>query len=128
MRAILLAGLMLAPVPALSETFDLSYLAAIGAQDLFSSRGVRLESAAQVLRQDRANFHRFNVRQPQDEWDPVLDDSDLRAAFEDALKAAAIDPETEAAVLAGRKLVLVELRSNTGGFDYARVVVPGETP
>lgn len=128
MRHLVLICALAMPGLAAAQEFNLSYLTAIGPQDLFNTRGARLDSAAGVLRQDRANYHRFAVRQPQDEWDPVLHDSDARDAFEDALDAAGIDPATEAAILSGGALVLVELRRGTGVFDYARVAVLGETP
>ncbi len=49
-----------------------SYVARLSAQDHFNSKGVRLESVAAIIRQDRANYHKFNLRDPEDTYDGVF--------------------------------------------------------
>ncbi len=61
------------------------YMAWIGPQDLVNSRGQRLNSAAQVIRQDRANFHHFGRRDPGDEWEPFFATPENRDWLERAL-------------------------------------------
>ncbi|WP_457606707.1 hypothetical protein [Nitratifractor sp.] len=43
-----------------------SYTARIGPYDHYSSRGLLLRDAAEILRQDRANYYRFGLRDPED--------------------------------------------------------------
>ena len=46
-----------------------SYVTFIGPNDHFNSKGGRLTEPWQIIRQDRANYHRFRVRDPGDEGD-----------------------------------------------------------
>lgn len=100
-------ALALWTVPATAQDIVL-YRAYIGAKDLVNSDGKKLTEAWQVLRQDRANYHRFAVRQPGDEADPLFADADQRAALEALVKASGLDKATRAAILKGN--VLVEVR------------------
>ncbi|URK87628.1 hypothetical protein LP421_06780 [Rhizobium sp. RCAM05350] len=45
------------------------YNAYIGEEDLYNSNGEALTEPWQVIRQDRANYHRYGVSQPGDEGD-----------------------------------------------------------
>lgn len=45
------------------------YIAVIGPNDLFSSKGVRLPSYAAVMQQDRANMHKFHLADADDGYD-----------------------------------------------------------
>ncbi len=45
------------------------YVAYLGTDDHYNSRGVRLTEPWQIVRQDRANFHRFGIRDRGDEGD-----------------------------------------------------------
>lgn len=53
--------------PTLGLRHGVRYHTWLGEQDRFNSRGVRLTTALQVLRQDRANLHRFNRGDARDE-------------------------------------------------------------
>jgi len=64
------------------------YKAVIGNNDLQNSSGANLTTLGSMLRQDRANYHKFSRRDPGDEFDPVLADEKERAAFESATNAA----------------------------------------
>ena len=70
----------LAPAAAAQETLA-TYFAALGSQDYFNSSGARLSTFAQVLQQDRANFHRFGLRDASDQGDPIFADRQARAAI-----------------------------------------------
>jgi hypothetical protein len=86
MRKFALAVMMSAPLlmssPALAESPVGRYVAYIGQDDLYNSNGVRLTEPWQVLRQDRANYHRFGVSQPGDEWYGFFGSIDNRAIME----------------------------------------------
>lgn len=46
-----------------------TYFTLIGPEDLYNSSGVRLTDAVQIVRQDRANVHRYGIRHEGDEMD-----------------------------------------------------------
>ena len=48
------------------------YNAYIGEEDIYNSYGERLSEPWQIIRQDRANYHRFGTSQPGDEGDSFL--------------------------------------------------------
>jgi hypothetical protein len=56
-----------------------SYYATISEADRRNSSGARLSDPGAVLQQDRANFHRFGIRQPGDQGDMFFASRDLRA-------------------------------------------------
>ena len=64
----------------------LRYRARIGPQDHLNSRGDELHSAGGILRQDRANVHRFGVRDSEDEVDSMFHDQERRSWLESALE------------------------------------------
>jgi len=59
-----------------------SYDAYLSRDDHFNSSGERLTTAAAVIRQDRANFHKFGLRDRGDEDDRFFDDVGNRAYLE----------------------------------------------
>ncbi|MBA4172089.1 MAG: hypothetical protein C0511_05410 [Hyphomicrobium sp.] len=61
------------------------YTAVIDEADLVSSSGTKLTTSGAVVRQDRANFHKFSRRDPGDQSDDVLFDPKKRAALERAV-------------------------------------------
>jgi hypothetical protein len=107
--AILAGTLGLGAVPALAEELIGSYVAYIGTQDLYNSKGGRLTAPWQVIRQDRANFHRFGVSQPGDEWDPFFGDYDNRAAMEQMIMQGYISPQASRDIMAGGATIFVEI-------------------
>jgi hypothetical protein len=108
MRALTLILLLLLPVPALAQGRVLAeYTARIGPQDHVTSQGVRLDTAAAVLRQDRANYHRFDNADPEDEGDDVFDDAHERARFERLLSRGIARPQTLRAIVNATPLVRV---------------------
>lgn len=105
--AFLAFALTMSPVHA--DSLIGSYVAFIGQDDLYNSRGARLTEPWQVLRQDRANFHRFGVSQPGDQWDPFFGDIDNRAAMERMVMNGRIDPSAARALVNGGAMVSVEI-------------------
>lgn len=87
-----IAALMIAlspvlPTPVMAEELIAEYLAWLDARDTVTSRGVKLKSFGAVLAQDRANFHRFGIRQDLDTDDPVFGSRDMREKLPDFYKA-----------------------------------------
>lgn len=64
------------------------YKTVIGNNDLQNSAGQNLQTLGGVLRQDRANYHKFSRRDHGDEFDPLLSDEKERAVLESAANAA----------------------------------------
>jgi len=118
MKVLAIATAALAAAPAVLSAQDLigSYVAYIGQQDLYNSKGARLSAPWQVLRQDRANYHRFGISQPGDEWDPFFGAIDNRAAMERMIMNGYINPQAARDVMNGGAMVTVEIygRGNTG--------------
>ena len=74
-----LFGLHLFALPASAENFMFSYNTLLSSTDAFSSKGAPLEGWCTLLQQDRANFHRFKKRDPEDEPDPFFNTPERRA-------------------------------------------------
>lgn len=74
-KQILLAsvlGVHAMATPASAEFLMFSYSTVLGRTDAFSSSGVPLQGLCEILRQDRANYHRFMKRDPDDGPDPFF--------------------------------------------------------
>lgn len=67
------------------------YLAFIGPEDMRSSSGQPVTTLGGVLQQDRANFHRFGIRHPQDEGDPIFANRASRAQIPQMVAAGGND-------------------------------------
>lgn len=80
-KHLILAVLLSTPLPLAAQEWNqlAYYVAYIGPQDMVSSSGQRVTSLGGVIQQDRANFHRFGLRDPRDESDPVFANRNLRA-------------------------------------------------
>ena len=99
------------------EVIVASYKAHLSAQDHFSSSGSRLSDAASVIRQDRANFHKFGLRDAQDQSDDFFANSSNREALEQMLKRGNISPGLSEAIINGRPFVIVKvIRTSTGPY------------
>jgi len=112
-----------APSMAQAQQAIASYVARLSTADHFNSNGERLTSAAAIIRQDRANFHRFGVRDPEDESDPFFADQDNRAALEQMLERGRAAPGVIDRVVNGTPLVRVEVhRSGSGPFIVVTLI------
>jgi len=92
--AIVLAAILAIGSPPSAQAQQLigSYVALLSEADHFNSNGQRLTSAAAIIRQDRANFHRFGIKDPQDEGDAFFADEGNRAALEQMLERGRAEP------------------------------------
>jgi S1-C subfamily serine protease len=95
-----------------------SYTALLSENDHFNSRGQRLTTAAAIIRQNRANFHRFGIRSPEDQDDPFFSDERNRAALEQMLDRGRADSRVIDRIVNGPPaLVRVDIfRSTSGPF------------
>ncbi|MBU1175005.1 MAG: hypothetical protein KKH72_06340 [Alphaproteobacteria bacterium] len=78
---VMLAGLM--PAAALAQGNVIAqYGAYLGSADHYNSNGAQLSEPWQVIRQDRANFHKFGIQDQWDEWDGLFANANNRAKLE----------------------------------------------
>lgn len=99
-----------------------SYVAVIGSQDRFNSSGTALTQVGQILAQDRANFHRFGVRQQGDTADRTFLTTEGRASIPALLGGGFVDPAATRAILGEQDApVLVEVLGSGGRVTRLRV-------
>ena len=113
-------GLALLALPAAAQSHLGTYTAWIGPDDLYNSSGQRLGQASQVLRQDRANVHRFGLVDHGDAFDPWFADANARAALEQALNRGGIDRNSAAMILQGGAWVQVDVYGSGNRIQAAR--------
>ena len=100
-----------------------SYRAFLSERDHFNSNGQRLTSAAAIIRQDRANFHRFGIRDPNDESDAFFADTDNRASLERMLERGHSTPGTISRIVNGTTLIRVDIyRTAAGPFVTVNIL------
>ncbi|MBN2907896.1 MAG: hypothetical protein JXJ18_14390 [Rhodobacteraceae bacterium] len=109
--------------PARAQDLLEQYVAQIGPHDLFNSNGARLWEPWQILRQDRANFHRFGLRDPQDQGDRFFADMGNRAAMEQMLMRGRNNPAAARDIVNGGATVVVQIWGQGGRGDFVTVEV-----
>jgi hypothetical protein len=91
-----------------------SYVARISNQDHYASDGYALDTAAQMVRQDRANWHKFGYGDAEDQDDPWFGSTDSRARLERMLnKGGAMSGAVRNAIANGQPLVQVDVYRNS---------------
>ncbi|MBF9045301.1 hypothetical protein HKCCE4037_18305 [Rhodobacterales bacterium HKCCE4037] len=125
MRSLILSLIAVAVLAcgAAAQTQPTQYVAYIGPEDLYNSNGARLSAPWQVLRQDRANYHRFGIRHAGDEWDPLFHDMNNRAAMERMIQQGYISPVAAQDIMRGGATVVVRIYSGFGANDRIEVDV-----
>jgi hypothetical protein len=86
-----------------------SYTARLSERDHFNSSGARLTTAAAIIRQDRANYHLYGIRDPEDRPDDFFQTKESRASLEHLLENGHTTPEAERAIVNGTPLVRVDI-------------------
>lgn len=99
-----------------------SYSAYIGQDDLYNSNNERLTQPWQVVRQDRANVHRFGIRQPGDDIDSFFASARNRDLAERMIRDGTIESAAARLLLQGDARVTVEVWRGPDG-DYLNVSV-----
>jgi hypothetical protein len=99
-----------------------SYSAYIGQDDLYNSKNERLTQPWQVVRQDRANVHRFGIRQPGDDIDSFFASARNRDLAERMIRDGTIESAAARLLLQGDARVTVEVWRGPDG-DYLNVSV-----
>lgn len=100
-----------------------SYIARLSTDDHFNSRGERLTSAAAIIRQDRANFHKFGIRDPEDTDDNFFTSAENRAALERFLKRGVTTKAAYREIVNGTPLIKVEIYwTGSGNYVDVRII------
>ena len=99
-----------------------SYNAYIGQDDLYNSSNVRLTQPWQVIRQDRANVHRFGIRQPGDDVDGFFNSARNRELAERMIRNGGIEDAAARRLLQGDVRIHVEVWHGGNG-DYLVIKV-----
>lgn len=108
--AALVAGTTLAS----ADQFLGSYMARISDNDHHASDGYPLDTAAQMVRQDRANWHKFGSGDAEDEPDSWFGSTSSRARFEKMLgKSGAMSSSTRQEIANGEPIVEVQVFANS---------------
>ncbi|WEZ83286.1 hypothetical protein P6U16_21030 [Rhizobium sp. 32-5/1] len=110
--------------PARREPISLveRYTAYIGQDDLYNSYDERLWEPWQIIRQDRANYHRYGVFQPGDEGDAFFASAKNRERAERMIQFGTIDRAAAAALVQGDVLIDVKIYRGPDG-DYLDITV-----
>ena len=98
------------------------YNAYIGEEDLYNSYGERLTEPWQIIRQDRANYHRFGTSQPGDEGDSFFGSALNREKAERMIEYGSIETRAARALVRGNVLINVQIFRGADG-DYINVTV-----
>ncbi len=100
-----------------------SYRAYIGKADVFNSNGVRLTQPWQIIRQDRANFHQYGVRDRDDESDSFFGDAVNRQALEEMLRNGTMTRDAANMIVRGNVWIDVDIYGGQGTGRWIDVSV-----
>ncbi len=109
--------------PVFAQEIVESYIAYIGRDDLYNSSGTRLSQPWQILRQDRANYHKFGISQQGDEWDSFFGSVENRAIMERMVMSGSIESAAARRIIQGGSTVLVRVYGRGGIGDSVVVTV-----
>ena len=86
-----------------------SYTARLSPRDHYNSKGERLRSAAAIIRQDRANFYVYGLRDSEDEPDSYFSKKENRARLEQLLENGRTTPDAIYRIVNGTPLIRVDI-------------------
>jgi hypothetical protein len=89
-----------------------TYVARLSQQDHYNSNGVRLLTAAGIIRQDRANYYEFGKRDPEDTPDKYFSSVANRARLEQMLLHGTISAATNNEIVNHTPLIVVKVWEN----------------
>jgi len=85
------------------------YVAKLSYRDHHNSWGDRLRTVAGILRQDRANYHKFYKRDNADTYDQFFSSKRNRAVFERMINNSYVSRDARNAILYGEPMVKVTI-------------------
>lgn len=112
----LLVALLCVPGIGFAQDYLCSYKARISEHDKYNSSGDTLRKngadvaiVAAILRQDRANYHVFNRRDPEDQSDCAFDDRKNREVFESFIREGSISSSASYQIINENPLISVDV-------------------
>jgi hypothetical protein len=108
---------------ALADELIGEYRAFISENDLYNSAGNRLSEPWQVIRQDRANYHQFERRDPEDQYDSFFALKRNRELLESLIREGTIYPIASRVIVGGDIYVRVKIYGSGARGDYVDVFV-----
>lgn len=90
-----------------------SYCAQISDNDKYASDGYHLTDAGSILRQDRANYHRFGVADADDYGDSIFTSTSARERIPAMLDNGYIEPYIAREIVRGYPYVCVDIYRNS---------------
>ena len=116
-KILFLFGILLS-ANVLASDYLCSYQARISNDDKFNSSGNYIATqysrnvVAAIIRQERANFHKFGVRNDEDQGDCVFASKENRARLERWLASGQISANTIRRIVDGTPLIYVDVYRN----------------
>ena len=100
--------------PAFAQSAPIDgYCAQISDNDKYASDGFHLTDAGSILRQDRANYHRFGVADADDYGDNTFDSVSARERIPSMLDNGYIEPYIAREIVRGYPYVCVDIYRNS---------------
>jgi hypothetical protein len=121
--ALAFTALLAAATPVRADELIESYNAFLSRADHYNSYGTRLTSAAAIIRQDRANFHKFGIQDPGDESDNYFDNVNNRAILERLLNDGTSEPGVLRTIINREVSIHVSVYRSEHGGDYVIVTL-----
>ncbi|MCP5536079.1 MAG: hypothetical protein H7A51_07555 [Akkermansiaceae bacterium] len=109
--------------PAFADTLRETYIAKLSTRDHFNSKGQRLTNAAAIIRQDRANFHKYGKRDAGDQSDKFFASANNRALLEKFINRGRSTKSALQKIVNGTPSIVVKIYRNDSGDDYINVTV-----
>jgi len=106
-----------------ADTLRETYVAKLSSRDHFNSKGQRLTNAAAIIRQDRANYHKYGKRDAGDQGDKFFSKVGNRAILERFLNRGESTPATRRKIINGTPTIVVKIYRSDSGNDYVNVTV-----
>ena len=127
-KTLLALGLVVAAAaPAAAADLLGSYNAFLSRADHHNSQGERLTSAAAIIRQDRANFHKFGIQDDRDESDDYFDDVGNRAVLEQMLNDGDSDAGVLSRIVTSNVMIHVDIYRGRHHGNYVVVTLGDES-
>lgn len=86
-----------------------TYVARLSYADHHNSKGQPITTVAGIIRQDRANFHKFGQEDPEDTYDSVFGNAHNREVLESKLARGHCSASARRSILYGTPLIRVKI-------------------
>lgn len=126
MKTIILISLLacVSSMPSvIADTLRETYVAKLSSRDHFNSKGKRLTNAAAIIRQDRANYHKYGKRDAGDQSDKFFANANNRALLEKYLNRGTSAKSVLRKIINGTPTIIVKIYRSDRGHDYVNVLV-----